>query len=108
MAELKARGVTTIAPPLWVLLTLDGDRIVPSPYAAEARAAGLGILTWTLERSGPLDGGGGWYYQSIAPAITSDAAVYQVLDVLAREVGVAGVFSDWPATVTYYANCMGL
>ena len=31
-----------------------------------------------------------------------------LLDVLAREVGVLGVFSDWPATVTYYANCMGL
>ena len=22
-------------------------------------------------------------------------------------VGVDGIFSDWPATVTYYANCMG-
>ena len=29
-----------------------------------------------------------------------------VIDVLAREVGVIGVFSDWPATTTYYANCM--
>ena len=34
--------------------------------------------------------------------------VLQVLDVLAREVGVMGVFSDWPATVSYYASCMGL
>ena len=31
-----------------------------------------------------------------------------MLDVLARDVGVRGVFSDWPATVTYYASCMGL
>ena len=46
--------------------------------------------------------------RSIAPAITGDGAVYQVLDVLAREVGVVGVFSDWPATVTFYANCIGL
>jgi glycerophosphoryl diester phosphodiesterase len=22
-------------------------------------------------------------------------------------VGVRGIFSDWPATTTYYANCMG-
>jgi hypothetical protein len=36
----------------------------------------------------------------------SDALV--LLDVLARQVGVRGVFSDWPATVTYYANCFGL
>ena len=31
-----------------------------------------------------------------------------ISDVLAREVGVQGIFSDWPATVTFYANCMGL
>jgi glycerophosphoryl diester phosphodiesterase len=31
-----------------------------------------------------------------------------VLDVLARQVGVRGVFSDWPGTVTFYANCTGL
>jgi glycerophosphoryl diester phosphodiesterase len=29
-----------------------------------------------------------------------------VLDVLAKEVGILGVFSDWAAPVTYYANCM--
>jgi glycerophosphoryl diester phosphodiesterase len=28
--------------------------------------------------------------------------------VLAKEVEIRGIFSDWPATVTYYANCMGL
>jgi glycerophosphoryl diester phosphodiesterase len=28
--------------------------------------------------------------------------------VLAKDVGIMGIFSDWPATVTYYANCMGL
>ena len=27
---------------------------------------------------------------------------------LGQEVGVEGIFSDWPATVTYYANCFGL
>jgi glycerophosphoryl diester phosphodiesterase len=30
------------------------------------------------------------------------------MDALAQDVGVAGVFSDWPATVINYANCMGL
>ena len=29
-----------------------------------------------------------------------------VLDVFGQ-VGIRGIFSDWPATVTYYANCMG-
>lgn len=32
----------------------------------------------------------------------------QALDVLAKEVGIIGIFSDWPATVTYCATCMGL
>lgn len=34
--------------------------------------------------------------------------MYQVIDVLAQDVGVTGIFSDWPATVSYYASCMGL
>jgi glycerophosphoryl diester phosphodiesterase len=69
---------------------------------------GLDIFTWTLERSGMLQHGGGWYYQTITEAINNDGDVMQLLDVLAKKVGVLGVFSDWPATVTYYANCMQL
>lgn len=108
MAELKAMGLNYIAPPIWVLLTLEDGKITPSPYAIAARAAGLNIITWTLERSGSLTDGGGWYYQSIRDAVQGDGAVFEVIDVLAQQVGVVGIFSDWPATVTYYANCMGL
>ena len=57
MAELKAMGVNYIAPPMWMLVTLENGKTVPSPYAREARAAGLNIITWTLERSGPLTTG---------------------------------------------------
>lgn len=108
MADLKAMGVNYIAPPIWMLLTLEDGKIVPSVYAKEAKAAGLKIITWSLERSGPLSAGGGYYYQSITPAVKSDGVMYEVIDVLAQQVGVVGIFSDWPATVTYYANCMGL
>ena len=108
MQRLSDQGLKYIAPPLWMLLTLEGGAIVPSAYALEAKAAGLNIVAWTLERSGPLQGGGGWYYRSVSDAIKSDGDTYEVLDVLAQDVGVKGVFSDWPATVTYYANCMGL
>jgi glycerophosphoryl diester phosphodiesterase len=109
LPQLAALGVRIVAPPLWALLTLDGEgRIVPSEYARTARAAGLEIVPWTLERSGPLRGGGGWYYQTIADAIERDGDVFVVLDVLARRVGLGGIFTDWPATVTYYANCTGL
>ena len=72
MADLAARGVRYVAPPIFVLLTLENGEIVPSPYAKAATEAGLEIITWSLERSGPLNGGGGWYYQSIADAIDGD------------------------------------
>jgi glycerophosphoryl diester phosphodiesterase len=108
MEALRALGVRIIAPPMWALLTLDDDRIVPSAYARTARAAGLDIVTWTLERSGSLATGGGYYYQSVADAVDDDSDVYTVLDVLARDVGIIAIFSDWPATVTYYASCMDL
>jgi len=109
MAELAQSGVRILAPPLWMLLALNEDgNIMPSAYATAAKAAGLDIIAWTLERSGSLKGGGGWYYQTVKKAIKNDGDMYSALDVLAKSVKVLGVFSDWPATVTYYANCMGL
>lgn len=108
MAELKAMGVNYIAPPTWMLVTTRDGAIVPSELAVQAQAAGLNIITWTVERSGPLATGGGWYYQSIADVTDSDGVVYELIDVLAQDVGVKGIFSDWPATVTFYASCMGL
>lgn len=109
MQALAASGVTIIAPPLYALVTLnDAQEIVASDYAKYAQQAGLEMIAWSLERSGPLDNGGGWYYQSVNNAINNDGDIMVLLDVLAQQVGVKGVFSDWPATVTYYANCMGL
>ena len=109
MAQLKSQGVEYIAPPLWMLVTLNSEgKIIPSDYANAAKAAELNIIAWSLERSGLLENGGGWYYQSITDAINNEADVLILLDVLAKDVGVVGVFSDWPATVTYYANCMGV
>ncbi|WP_386685107.1 glycerophosphodiester phosphodiesterase family protein [Loktanella sp. R86503] len=109
MQELADMGVNYIAPPMWVLLTLDDTgKMVASPYAKAAQEAGLHIITWSLERSGSLAGGGGWYFQSVTDATHTDGDYFTILDALHTEVGVAGVFSDWPATVTYYANCMGL
>lgn len=108
MQALANRGVRIIAPPLWKLLTVREGRIVPSAYALAARRAGLQIMAWSLERSGPLVDGGGWYYRSISDVIDREGDVMEVLHVLASDVGVRAVFSDWPATVTYYANCMGI
>jgi glycerophosphoryl diester phosphodiesterase len=113
-AALKSVGISIVAPPMPVLLALgEGGGIVPSRYARNARQAGLDLITWTAERSGRLvedvkARGGDYYFQGIHEALRGDGDVFTVLDVLARDVGVRGVFSDWPATTTYYAGCMGI
>ena len=124
MKEIADSGVNIIAPPLWMLLDVnDRGRIVPSAYAKEAKKAGLDIITWTFERADIRNGSrtgvdaegnpvATWYYQfdnnPNAQAIKADSDMYVALHVLAKKVGILGIFSDWPATVTYYANCMGL
>ncbi len=108
MKELYRQNVRIIAPPMWMLLDVKNNKIVPSLYAKEAKKAGLEIITWTLERSGLLKSGGGWYYQTTKNVINNDGDMMEVLDVLAQKVGILGIFTDWPATVTYYANCKNL
>ena len=119
-ADLKAyaqQGIKIVAPPTWVLLSVSNGKIVPSQYAKDAKAAGLGIITWTLERSGriveevlPTKGTASpsSYYQTTLDALTNDGDILVTLDVLAKQVGILGIFSDWSGTVSYYASCMGL
>jgi glycerophosphoryl diester phosphodiesterase len=109
LAGYKSQGIHFWAPPTFALLAAEGGKIVPSQAAKDARAAGLGLITWTLERSGILaDGNNGWYHQTFDSAVKTEGDMLQALHVLAKEVGVVGVFSDWPATTTFYANCMNL
>jgi glycerophosphoryl diester phosphodiesterase len=41
-------------------------------------------------------------------AVKKDSDMFKALHVLAHDVRIRGIFSDWPATVSSYANCMGL
>ncbi|KKZ62511.1 glycerophosphoryl diester phosphodiesterase [[Emmonsia] crescens] len=122
MKDLAKRGVRIMGPPIFALLALEGNgtgngngnnkkpRIVPSTYAKAAKQAGLDLVAWSLERSGPLRKVAAdkeYYYSTVAGAVDGDGDIYDVVDALARKVGVRGLFSDWPATVTFYANCMG-
>lgn len=110
LRHLHQQGVRIWAPAIFALLRIDHrGAIVPSQAALDARKAGLDIVTWSLERSGALHAGdNGFYYQTINAAITGESDVLRVLDVLARQVKVRAVFSDWPATAAFYANCTGL
>jgi len=111
LPEVAAKGVRIIAPPTWAMVTLDGSQqIIPSVYATTAKSLGLDIITWTLERSGPLatTGRTDYCHQSVTAGIQNDGDTFKLLHVLARKVGIRGIFSDWAGTVTYCANCMGL
>lgn len=110
LVQYKSQGINIVAPPIFALLADDGaGNIVPSRYARDAKAARLDIITWTLERSGILaDGNNGFYYQTFDSAIKREGDMLRVLDVLARDIGILGIFSDWPATTTFYANCANL
>lgn len=113
LKELKRQGVNIIAPPMFALLAVDSNsEIVPSAYANDIKRFGFDIITWSFERADLRAGAatGGFYYlfDPNGDAVKKDSDMYKALDALARKVGVKGIFSDWPATVTYYANCMGL
>ena len=113
MEQLVVDGVKILAPPLWMLVkegngAAGSKKIVPSEYAKAAKAAGLKLIAWTVERSGSLANGGGWYYQTINNITNNDGDQMELIHVLAQDVGVIGIFSDWAGTTTYYASCMGM
>ena len=113
LRQLRQQGVRFFAPPMPALLAVDAHaNIVPSQYALDIKAAGFKIITWTFERAdlrkGASPAGFYYYFDPLGRAVKKDSDMYKALDVLARKVGIEGIFSDWPATVTYYANCMGL
>lgn len=109
---LRKAGVRVIAPAMPALLAVNGGRIVPSQFATDLQRMGFDIITWTFERSDLRQGASkaGFYYDfdAAGAVIKKDSDMYKALDVLAREVRVLGIFSDWPATVSYYASCMNL
>lgn len=113
LKALRTQGIRIFAPPMWALLDVDtSGQVVPSEYAKDIKQAGLDIIAWTFERADLRQGASkaGWYYlfDPEGKAIEKDSDMYEALDVLAKQVKILGIFSDWPATVTYYANCMGL
>lgn len=108
----RAAGVNIIGPSIPMLVSPGpNNTIVPSEYANAIKANGMDIFAWTFERSGPLATvklRKEYYFESIANVTRYDGQYYVLLDVLANQIGIKGLFSDWSATVTYFANCFGL
>lgn len=117
LGNLRKAGLNIIAPAMPVLLTVDSsNQIVASAYAKQAKRLGLDIISWSAERSGRIVEDvlsadrktATFYYSTIPSALSNDGDILTTIDALAQKVGVIGLFSDWPATATYYANCMRL
>ena len=108
LEDRVADGLRIIAPPLNYLVAEEDGKMVPSEYALRAKEVGLDIISWSAERSGPLKGGGDYFFTPVKDLVDRDGDLFEVLHVLAQEIGVLGVFSDWSGTATYYANCFGL
>jgi glycerophosphoryl diester phosphodiesterase len=110
--QLRRAGVKVVAPAFNALLTVQGTHIVPTVLAKDLRSLGFGLISWSFERVDLRRGaaGVGSYYDfdPSGAAIKKDSDMYEALDVLAKDVKLIGLFSDWPATVSYYASCMGL
>lgn len=83
----------------------ENNSLTLSNYAKKLKENGFNIISWSLERSAPLRNGGGWYYMGLDEWIYGDGNILEFVDFLASEVGIIGLFSDWPATATFYANC---
>jgi glycerophosphoryl diester phosphodiesterase len=106
---LVSRNVKIVAPPMQRLVDPAPDSeylMTASHYANAAKNRSLGVIAWTLERSGP--GLTGFYWETLEGQVElNEGDRYNLLHVLLNEVEVLGVFSDWPATTTFFANCMG-
>ncbi|MGY5452803.1 glycerophosphodiester phosphodiesterase family protein [Agarivorans sp. MS3-6] len=86
--EIAAKGINIVAPIYTALLEQQNGVVVASDYAKQLKAEGLDLITWTIERR------------------YTDYPEFEVLNVLKKELELVGVFSDWPATVTFFDNCV--
>lgn len=124
--NLSDLGVDLFAPAIPVLVANGPHRnVVPSRTAAFLKELNVPhIGSWSLERQGcevrdqvspevpgqvmaPCGQTNAFYFAPVENSSTfQHVDVLQVLDVLFRDIGLAGLFSDFPATVSMYVNCI--
>ncbi|BEU03984.1 glycerophosphoryl diester phosphodiesterase [Agarivorans sp. OAG1] len=86
--EIAAKNINIVAPIYTALVEEQDGAVVATDYAKQLKEAGLDLITWTIERK----------YTSMHE--------FEVLNVLKKDLELVGVFSDWPATVTFFDNCI--
>jgi len=116
VSGLAEMGVELMAPPLWRLVTSSGHRLAPSTHAAFLNSMRVGIIAWSLDRSGcegarpgePAQAGPcGWYWTSL-----ENVSAFEFSDIAAlmyemyHVANVTAAFSDYPAINTAFLNCV--
>jgi glycerophosphoryl diester phosphodiesterase len=86
--EIAAKNINIVAPIYTALVEEQNGAVVATDYAMQLKEAGLDLITWTIERK------------------YTDMHEFEVLNVLKKDLELVGVFSDWPATVTFFDNCI--
>ncbi|WP_163132587.1 glycerophosphodiester phosphodiesterase family protein [Agarivorans sp. Alg241-V36] len=86
--EIAAKNINIVAPIYTALVEEQNGAVVATDYAMQLKDAGLDLITWTIERK------------------YTDMHEFEVLNVLKKDLALVGVFSDWPATVTFFDNCI--
>lgn len=108
--DIYDAGVQLLAAPTWMLVDMENSaevkKIIASNYTRISKEIGFDMIGFAVERSIPASEGGGYYYQTVQERLKHDGDMFFMLQALHKEVGAVGVFSDWPATTTFYANCM--
>jgi glycerophosphoryl diester phosphodiesterase len=117
LLAVQATGAKYVAPPMWKLVEANpaaGDAgeldMVASEMAIAAKDLGFEIVTWTLDRTGVSLGSmsPAYYWQTLMGQGLglTEGSRFELLYVLDKKVGIRGIFDDWPAVTTFYANCM--
>ncbi|KAJ3070324.1 Glycerophosphodiester phosphodiesterase GDPDL3 [Podochytrium sp. JEL0797] len=130
--ELMKLGVEMFSPSINVYVTAENHTIVESQFSKDlktlAKESGAAPLfgSWSLDRSGCASqlgpnnstfnaesglgsiGSCGFYYGSVEGEATFGAPEDSLLmmDTLFTQVGITSLFSDFPATVSMYSNCV--
>ena len=121
---VASTGVKFLGPPMWKLVVPNPEAgkniytsdMIPSPFAEQIKAREMAIIPWTMSRTGDsvttLDRPESvdYYWQTLQGQglNLTEGSRFDLLDVLYKDVGVAGIFDDWPALSTFYANCMDI
>ena len=114
LKDVEKTGAKYVAPPMWKLVAPEDEKIVASDFAKLLKEREFHIITWTLGRTaGPLEKpseSADYYWQTLQGQglnLTAGSR-FELLDALYKDVGIKGMFDDWPAVTAFYANCMDI